>query len=543
MTPVPVAPDEWRGARIPDAATPDADRSARLMTGLIAVSRVSGFGRLLVAVAVLGTASPLSNVYSSANTIPTLVFEMLAAGALSATLLPEFRRRLTGRDPLAASQLASSVLLWGGIILGALIIGVIAAREPIARGLLSGIVDPASRDDAVALMGVLIIWFAPQLLAYLANTVAVAYLQAQHRFGASVLCPLVNNVVLIGAYTLFWLQRDGADPSLDLTNAQIVTLGAGTLLGVVAMCAVPAFDAWRAGVRWVRPLAVTDPQLRRVARDGIWAAVFLAGGQAILAATLPITNAYDGHGIVWLVAWQVFMLPHALLAVPAMTARFPTMAAAHDCGDGDQLERVLQAGIRSVLGTGLLAGALMWGLAEPLGQLLAVGASRDAGELFASAVRALGPGVAAFGMLHLLARRCYASGDTRTPAIVAMGVAVAAIMSMVAIVGRVDVAQRLGVIGWAVSLSNLAGAMVLAWRLGVRPDAMVARRVAAAVGAGAVGWWCVQLLGPADGVVAQIASCAVGAVAGTAVYLGFDRLGGGPTTRAFIATLGAAERS
>ena len=515
------------------------------MTALVGVSRASGLIRMLVAFAVLGTRSPLSNVYTSANTVPTLLFEMLAAGALSATLVPEFRRRHEAGDTRGSDRLASSILVWGGTVL-AVVLGVgLLARRPLSDLLLSGIADPARREAAASLLAVLLLFLLPQVLAYLLNAVAVAHLQARFRFAASMICPLVNNVILIATYLLFWRLRDGRPPDLDLTTAQIATLGVGTLAGVVAMCAVPAVDALRHGWRPARPLPPRSPEVVRVVRDGVWAAVFLAGGQAVLALALPLTNAHDGHGAVWQLAWQLFLLPHALLAVPVLTARFPAMAAAHDRGDRAELRSVTDAGILSVVATGALAGALLWAAAAPVGRVLALGAAARSAPLLEAALVTLAPGIALFGLLHLLTRRCYAMGDTRTPALAALVVLAVAAATMFGAVGQVAVPRRLSVLGAAVTVGNLAGVVVLVRRLGVRGlSRPVVRRTVAAVAAAAVGRGAAVVL-ERIGAGRPMALATVGVVglAGTAAYLLVDRGTGGPGWRRTLATLGAEERA
>jgi putative peptidoglycan lipid II flippase len=65
---------------------PESDelvKSARTMAVLTAVSRGTGFLRIAVVTNVLGT-TYLANTYETANTVPNVLFELLAAGALQA---------------------------------------------------------------------------------------------------------------------------------------------------------------------------------------------------------------------------------------------------------------------------------------------------------------------------------------------------------------------------------------------------------------------------------------------------------------------------
>src|SRR5438105_7660839 len=107
-------------------------RAARVMGAATAVSRVLGFGRVLVIAAVLGT-TDLGNTFSASNSVSNVLFDLLAAGALSAVLVPAFvelldRRRLGAAahgaeaaetvDAADAEQLAGALLGRSLVVLG-----------------------------------------------------------------------------------------------------------------------------------------------------------------------------------------------------------------------------------------------------------------------------------------------------------------------------------------------------------------------------------------------------------------------------------------
>ena len=67
------------------------------------VSRSIGFVRVLVVAAVLGT-TYLGNAFGSSNAVSNVIFELVAAGALSAVLVPTLveqldRSHTARRDP------------------------------------------------------------------------------------------------------------------------------------------------------------------------------------------------------------------------------------------------------------------------------------------------------------------------------------------------------------------------------------------------------------------------------------------------------------
>src|SRR6188768_2311194 len=90
-------------------APPRTVRAAVGIAVVTALSRVVGFARVLVIAAVLGT-TYLGNAFQSANSISNVVFELVAAGALSAVLVPAFVELLEDGQPNDAEEVAGGVL-------------------------------------------------------------------------------------------------------------------------------------------------------------------------------------------------------------------------------------------------------------------------------------------------------------------------------------------------------------------------------------------------------------------------------------------------
>src|SRR3712207_6840382 len=88
-------------------------RGALIITVATGVSRVTGFIRVVVVAAAMGTTF-LANTYQTANTAPNVVFELVAAGVLTSVFVPTFvdylvrGEREKGWD--AANALASVAL-------------------------------------------------------------------------------------------------------------------------------------------------------------------------------------------------------------------------------------------------------------------------------------------------------------------------------------------------------------------------------------------------------------------------------------------------
>src|SRR5438046_6356692 len=96
-------------------------RAAVAMGRATAVSRVVGLLRVLVIAAVLGT-TYLGNTFQASNSVSNVLFELLAAGALSAVLVPTFVDLFDRDDQEEAERLAGGLLGLAFIGLGAVVV-------------------------------------------------------------------------------------------------------------------------------------------------------------------------------------------------------------------------------------------------------------------------------------------------------------------------------------------------------------------------------------------------------------------------------------
>jgi len=390
------------------------------------VSRASGFARVVVVTNVLG-ATYLANVYQSANSIPNLLFELLAAGVLQAVLVPALISALNARGRIGAGQLAGLVMGWGGLVLG-LIVGLgIVGAPTIMRTLTSGVSDPVVRADQIRIGTVFLWWFLPQILIYLANTVAVALLNIDGRFALAAVAPVINNVIVIGAYLTFAAVRPAGPVTLGIGSAEQLILAAGTTLGVVAFCAPTILSAARRFPCAPR-LAGDRTALRRLVVDGVWALVFVAGTQSFLFVTLLVFNATAGSVAIYQLVWVVFLLPYSVALVPIITTRFPAAARAAAVEDWGSYAAVMSGGVRSLLFLGAPTAGLVIGGAGPVSRLLVRGDVAERSEDIAHGIVAFGVGLVAYALLMFAVRGLYAVGDTLTPAVVNSATAILGIV-------------------------------------------------------------------------------------------------------------------
>src|SRR5688572_33034799 len=115
-------------------ATVSAARPALVISAGNALSRATGFVRVVAVGAALGT-TYLGNTYQSANLVSNLLFELLAAGILSSVLVPPFVALLDEGRRADAERLAGAVLAPALAVLGVVTVVGLLARPWISRAL------------------------------------------------------------------------------------------------------------------------------------------------------------------------------------------------------------------------------------------------------------------------------------------------------------------------------------------------------------------------------------------------------------------------
>lgn len=514
-------------------------QAAAGMGAVTAVSRALGFVRVLVVAAVLGTTS-LGDAFQSANSVSNVLFELLAAGALSAVLVPAFVELLDRDDKAGAEQVAGGVLGTALAVLGAITVAGVVGAPLLARLLTVG-VDPSVLAEQRELVTYLLWFFVPQVLLYAAGAVATAVLYARRRFAITAAAPIGNTVVMVACLALFRVVA-GPDPGLDLSTGEKLLLVAAGTGGVVAfvgvLLAACAASGFRLRPRWPG----RDPRVVALLRHSGWGVVLHTGAGLLLGAAIVAGAGVEGGVVAYQVGWVMFLAPYAVLAQPIHTAILPELVTeARELGRA-RVAASLRWALERMALLVLPVSAGMVVLASPALRVLEFGETDS--RLLAAAVAGLAVGLYAYGAFLLFARGCYALGDSRTPGIVSLASAGVGVAGMALSAALLDGIVRVLALGLSHSVAYTVGAAVLAVGLrrrtgaSLRPAA-VGRIVAVSVTAGVAGWAASQaLLGGDPGRVATLGGVFAIAVGGAAIVLAGYRLLGVPG--ALSARTGAA---
>ncbi|MGK2929798.1 MAG: murein biosynthesis integral membrane protein MurJ [Acidimicrobiales bacterium] len=469
--------------------------------------------------------------------MPNIVFELFAAGALQAVLVPSLVARFDRGEDRGAERLAGSVL--GFTALGLAVFAVLGAVAApwIMEVLVSGVDDPEIRADQVRLGTIFLLVFLPQIIVYDVGIVATAVLHARGRFALPAIAPAVNNVVVSGAYLTFWYLRDGKEPSLDLSVVEIAVLAGGTSFAVLAFCTIPVVGAWRTGFRFRPNLDRSDPALRALAGQGTWAGLYLAMTQVLLGAVLILANRAEGGVVAYQVGFTFFLLPHALFALPVLTTLFPTASRQVHSGDWSALSATIRRGTTAIALFVLPAAAALATLAEPLSGVALFGnVDRAGAALIADVVTGFAPGLIGYALFYFLTRMLYATGDMRTPtlvhaAVVAVGVTTMFVSSIV-----VDADALIPALAWSHSVTYLLGAVALlvvvrsrlaARSVPVRLGGILGRQVLAG-GSAAVTMAAIAVGLDLGGRIGDLATLVLAGGGGLVVHLAVQAVLGGP---------------
>ncbi len=434
-------------------------RAARMMGVATLASRGIGFVRVWVIAIVLGT-TLLGNTYQSSSSVSNVLFELLAAGALSAVLVPTFVRHIEAGDEAEAERLASGVLGMALMVLGVIaLVGFLVAPQ-IGNLIASGAPNSRIRAQQSVLATYLTRFFVFQVLLYAIGTVATAVLYAKRRFVATAMAPIANTVAVVGSLIVFRVLT-GPHPTLALSAGERFTLAIGGMLGVLGFVGVPVVALARTKFRLRPRIARPDAELGRLLKLSTWAVLQHGGIGILLGTAIVMGNQVKGGVVAYQFAFVAIMAPYAILAQPVHTTILPELS--NDAADANlvrfasQLRWALDNMARLIIPV----SAAMVALALPAMRIVAVGESKGGAGLFAAALASLALGLFPYSAFLLFARASYALGDSKTPAVIALVTALIGAGAMVALGAFVHGDARVGALGIGHTIAYTLGALAL----------------------------------------------------------------------------------
>ncbi len=297
--------------------------AAALIAVLTVLSRLAGFGRTAVFTWVVQD-SDLGAMYVIANTLPNIVFEIVAGGALASLVVPLLAGPVATGDRRAVTATTGALLTWTVTLLVPLAVLLALGAGP-AIALIG---DDRSPEELAAGARMLRV-FAPQLPLYGIGIVLTGVLQAHRRFAWPVIAPLLSSLTVIVAYLGFaGVAGTGASVAQAGRGAELI-LSAGTTAGVVVLSLSLLIPLRRLRLTLRPGYAFPADARARVGGLAVAGVVTVTAQQVALLVMLNRLSAGPTEAPqVFNLALTFYLLPWAVLAVPLATAAYPTLAAA-----------------------------------------------------------------------------------------------------------------------------------------------------------------------------------------------------------------------
>jgi putative peptidoglycan lipid II flippase len=470
------------------------------VAGITLLARVFGFGRWLVFSKTVGDTC-LGDVYNAANTLPNVLFEIVAGGVLAGVVIPVVARHLGAQRRTEAVQTTSALLTWTVIILTPA--GLAALLGASLYG--AAFAKPTCEGSAVT-VAALLIMFVPQIWLYGLAVVSAGVLQAHSRFLAAALAPLVSSAVVITSYLVFLrlAAPNAQDDLAQLNRSALAILGWGTTLGVLALALTTVIPMARLGHR-LRPrlgFAAGDRAvIGRIAVAGI-------AGLVLQQLSLLVINwsaqQTGDQGALTRFTWAnaIYLLPYAVLVAPLLQVAFPRLATAAEEGASAVAEVMDEVGPQVIM-LASLGAALLVATAVPVARVFVLGPGSGDTAALAWLIAMLAPAVVGFGVLGLCSRTLLAQHRARAAG--AVTVTAWAVVILAALGSRVviPVSWQVVALAAAVSLGMCVGGVVgavLAGRAAEQPNprswlgrSTLISLPAAAVTGGLVAWPAMRL--------------------------------------------------
>ena len=371
-----------------------------IVSGAFLVSRVLGWVRVVVIVNGGIPGADLDSFFAAFR-LPDLVFQLVAAGALSSAVIPIVSALLATDDTARAWRVVSTIanLMLAGLLVLAVVVQI--AAPAIIPAITPGFTQE-QWSRTVDLTRIMIL--GPIFLAL--GSLATSVLNAQGRFAASAIAPIVYNLAIIGA-ALFLV------PSLGVTGLAI-----GVVAGSVVHLGIQIVPLRALGFRYERSVDLDDAEARQALKLMAPRALGLGAGQiTFVVVTSLASTLFIGAVTGFNVAFTLLQIPIGVIGVPLGIVVLPSLSREAAVGNLTEFAALMSRAIRLIVFVMIPITAIAIVLRSEVVRLLFGDAKLDAFALdqTATTLAAFLFGLTAHALIAVLARAFYARQDTRTP--------------------------------------------------------------------------------------------------------------------------------
>ena len=396
-------------------------RASGIMALGTIISRITGFIRGILIVAVLGTAL-LADTYNVANTMPNILYNLLVGGALTAIFIPQLVRSFEHDD--GGDGFASRLITTISLILLVLVTAGMIFAPALVRLYAPEFFTPGfetEQEIAVAFTR----YCLPQIFFLGLFTMLGQVANARGSFGPLMWAPIANNLVGIALFGGFLIFSPGVNIS-NITSLQVQILGWGTTLSVVVQALVLVPVIKRLGISIKPKLGVEG--LGKSFNLAGWTLVYVLISQlgylvtVNVATSAAVRSAQEGvsTGVgytPYTFAYYVMLLPYSIVTISIITAILPHISKLALDGKREEVKAQLIRAIRLV-GVITVPSAVAFLLFGPLiTEVIFIGVPTEDSRYIGYVLSALSFGLVAFSINLILIRGFNAFEDTRTQVI------------------------------------------------------------------------------------------------------------------------------
>ncbi|NGN95039.1 murein biosynthesis integral membrane protein MurJ [Nocardioides sp. KC13] len=425
-------------------------------------SRLSGFLRSALLVAALGSGFH-ADVFNIANTVPNMLYILLAGGVFNAVLVPQLVKAQKNDEDGGAAY-TDRIITLAGLFLGVVTILLVLGAPLLMRLYLGA--DWYTADNKAQLESAVDFarWCLPQVFFYGMFVLVGQVLNARGSFGPMMWAPIANNIIAISTLVLY-LVVFGPSNSGGYTTGQETLLGLGSTLGIALQFLLLLPVLRKAGVRFRPRFDFRGAGLSQTAKLGMWTVLFVVVNQiayTIVTRLASTGSAAEGTGYtVYSNSFLVTQVPHSIITVSLATAILPILSRHGAAGELPELGRTLSRQLRNALAIVIPIAALLPVLSEDIAHLLfGYGAGADAFKDYAPTLSVFAAGLVFFTIHYLLLRGFYSLEQNRTVFFIQCSVAATNIVAAVLLTRAFPAEYTAAALAGAYSLSYLVGSVV-----------------------------------------------------------------------------------
>ncbi len=382
-------------------------RAAVLMMASVLASRILGYARDAI-IAYQNGATPETDAYFVAFTIPDFLNYLLAGGSLSITFIPIFSKYLAdGREKEGYRSFSSIATIMGLGMIFFVILGEFLADRAIP------LIAPGFPPDQVGIAARLTRIVLPAQLFFYLGGLLMAIQYSRNQFLLPALAPLIYNAGIIAGGLLL-------GPALGMAGFAWGVL-AGSFVGNFA---VQLYGARRSGLEFSLRFDFGDPGFR----DFVRLSIPIMLGFSLVVVDEWMTRIFGSFLLAGAITWlnnarRLMQVPIGVLGQSSGVASFPFLSAQAARGEKGEMWETLSSTLRWVFFLSCAAAAVVGVLSREV--VLAVfkrGAFTIDDTLWtASALSAFSVGIPFWCAQAIVSRGFFALKDTWTPTLVGTG--------------------------------------------------------------------------------------------------------------------------